>query len=74
MIQISDLLKGKNSQVWSVDATATLKDALDLLSEKDIGALPVLKEGKLVGIFSERDFVRALLTIHLYLLNPVFLN
>ena len=59
MIQISDLLKGKSSQVWSVDETATLKDALDLLSEKDIGALPVLKEGRLVGIFSERDFVRA---------------
>jgi len=59
MIQISDLLKGKSGQVWSVDETATLKDALDLLSEKDIGALPVLKEGRLVGIFSERDFVRA---------------
>ena len=59
MIQVSDLLKGKGSHLWSIEASATLKDALHLLSEKDIGALPVLREGKLVGIFSERDFVRA---------------
>ena len=60
MIQISALLKGKGSQVWSIDSSASIKDALRLLSEKDIGALPVLKNGKLVGIFSERDFVRAI--------------
>lgn len=60
MIQVSDLLKSKGSQVWSIDASATLQDALNLLSEKDIGALPVLRNGKLVGIFSERDFVRAI--------------
>ena len=60
MIQVSDLLKSKGSQVWSIDASSTLQDALNLLSEKDIGALPVLRNGKLVGIFSERDFVRAI--------------
>jgi CBS domain-containing protein len=60
MIQVSDLLKGKGSHLWSIEASATLKDALKLLSEKDIGALPVLNDGKLVGIFSERDFVRAI--------------
>ena len=60
MIQVSDLLKSKGSQIWSLDASATLQDALHLLAEKDIGALPVLKDGKLVGIFSERDFVRAI--------------
>ncbi|MCJ7518374.1 MAG: CBS domain-containing protein [Anaerolineaceae bacterium] len=59
MIQISDLLKGKGGQVWSIDASASLQDALRLLAKKDVGALPVLKDGKLVGIFSERDFVRA---------------
>jgi len=59
MIQISDLLKGKGGQVWSIDASASLTDALRLLAKKDVGALPVLKDGKLVGIFSERDFVRA---------------
>jgi CBS domain-containing protein len=58
MIQVSDLLRGKSGFLWSIDASATLKDTLNLLSEKDIGALPVLSNGKLVGIFSERDFVR----------------
>ncbi len=60
MIQVSNLLKGKGSDLWSIEASATIMDALRLLSEKDIGALPVLNEGKLVGIFSERDFVRAI--------------
>jgi CBS domain-containing protein len=60
MIQVSNLLKGKRSDLWSIEASATIMDALRLLSEKDIGALPVLKEGKLVGIFSERDLVRAI--------------
>jgi CBS domain-containing protein len=60
MIQVSDLLKTKGSQVWSINASSSLQDALHLLSEKDIGALPVLRDGKLVGIFSERDFVRAI--------------
>jgi CBS domain-containing protein len=60
MIQVSDLLKGKGGFLWSIDASATLKDTLNLLSEKDIGALPILSNGKLVGIFSERDFVRAI--------------
>ena len=58
MIQVSDLLRGKSGFLWSIDASATLMDTLNLLSEKDIGALPVLSDGKLVGIFSERDFVR----------------
>jgi len=58
MIQVSDLLRGKSGFLWSIDASATLMDTLNLLSEKDIGALPVLSNGKLVGIFSERDFVR----------------
>ena len=60
MIQVSDLLRGKSGDLWSIDESATLREALNLLSEKEIGALPVIKEGKLVGIFSERDFARAI--------------
>lgn len=59
MITVSDLLRGKGSQVWSIDASATILDALRLLDEKDVGALPVTNKGKLAGIFSERDFARA---------------
>jgi CBS domain-containing protein len=35
-----------------------IKDALQVLAQKDVGALPVTKDGKLVGIFSERDYAR----------------
>lgn len=62
MISVSDLLIGKGSQVWSVDVSATLSDALRLLDEKDVGALPVMDGESLAGIFSERDFARAIST------------
>jgi CBS domain-containing protein len=60
MISVSDLLTGKGSQVWSVDISATLSEALRLLDEKDVGALPVMDGEALAGIFSERDFARAI--------------
>ena len=62
MISVSDLLTGKGSQVWSVDISATLSKALRLLDEKDVGALPVMDGEALAGIFSERDFARAIST------------
>ncbi len=58
MLTVNDLLKTKGHQVWSIDYKATVMDALNLLSEKDVGALPVVKDGELVGIFSERDYAR----------------
>ena len=58
MITVSDLLKQKGGQVWTIESTASVQNALKLLSEKDIGALVVTKKGILCGIFSERDFAR----------------
>lgn len=60
MILVSDLLKHKGAQVWSLNVDATLKDALVLLAEKDIGALLVMDGERVAGIFSERDFARRL--------------
>jgi CBS domain-containing protein len=72
MILVSDLLKGKGSQVWSIDGSASLSDALRLLEEKDVGALPVMDGESLIGIFSERDFARAISADpHLPLSSPV---
>lgn len=52
------LLDRKGHDVWSIDPDTTVYDALVLMSEKRIGALPVLAGGKPVGLFSERDYAR----------------
>jgi CBS domain-containing protein len=55
---ISDILKSKGAQVWSVEPGATVFDAIKLLAEKNVGALLVMKGESLVGIISERDYTR----------------
>ena len=58
MQTVNDLLKIKGNQVWSIEYNATIKDALQLMAQKDVGALPVVKNKQLIGIFSERDYTR----------------
>ena len=58
MMTVRQILKNKGSQVWSTEPQVTVYAALQLMAEKDIGALLVLADGKLVGIFSERDYAR----------------
>ena len=58
MHTVNDLLKTKGNQVWSIEFNSAVKDALQVLAQKDVGALPVVKDDKLVGIFSERDYTR----------------
>ena len=58
MAMVNDLLDGKGYETWTAHPELRLHDALVLMADKHIGALPVLDEGKLVGIFSERDFAR----------------
>lgn len=55
---IKEILEGKGSQVWSVAPDASVLDALKLMAEKELGALLVMEDGKLVGIISERDYAR----------------
>ena len=58
MSTVRDLLQGKGAQVWSVAPNASVYRALELMAEKNIGALLVMEAGKLVGILSERDYAR----------------
>ena len=58
MTTIAQLLNTKGNQVWSVEPKATIFKALEIMSEKEIGALLVMVDGKLTGIFSERDYAR----------------
>jgi CBS domain-containing protein len=55
---ISEILKGKGIQVWSVPPETTVYDAIRLMAEKNIGALVVTQGDRLIGIFSERDYTR----------------
>ncbi|HNS00939.1 MAG TPA: CBS domain-containing protein [Anaerolineae bacterium] len=58
MMTVSDLLREKGTAVWAVRPDATVFEALELMAEKNIGAVLVLDDGRLVGIMSERDYAR----------------
>ncbi|MCH8304480.1 MAG: CBS domain-containing protein [Candidatus Marinimicrobia bacterium] len=58
MKSVKQILQGKESEVWKVTPDTTVFDALELMAEKNIGALLVLEADKLIGIFSERDYAR----------------
>ena len=60
MITVRDLLKTKGNEIWSVKPEDPVLKALNLMAEKDIGALVVMDQEKLRGIVSERDFVRSI--------------
>lgn len=49
---------GKDRQIWTVTPDKTIFDAIKLMAEKKIGALPVVDNGNMVGIISERDCTR----------------
>ncbi len=55
---VSELLRAKEREIWSVKPDSSVLEALKLMADKNIGALLVFEEEKLVGIFSERDYAR----------------
>jgi CBS domain-containing protein len=55
------LAQKKASTVWSIGPNAMVIDAIRLMDEKNVGALPVLDSGTLVGIVSERDYTRKII-------------
>ena len=57
---IAAILQSKGSDVLTVDAAASVRDAIALLAERRIGALPVLRGGEVAGIMSERDVIYCL--------------
>jgi CBS domain-containing protein len=57
---IRAILHTKDGTILSVSGDATVADAIALLAEKRIGALPVVDDGGVRGIFSERDVVYGL--------------
>jgi CBS domain-containing protein len=57
---IAAVLRDKGSAIETVAADTTLFDAVRKLGEKRIGALPVLEDGRIAGIISERDVIYSL--------------
>jgi CBS domain-containing protein len=55
---VSAILAHKGSAVWSIAPDATVFDAIQLMADKNVGALPVVENGRLAGIISERDYTR----------------
>ena len=58
---VQQLLDSKEGKIYSIGPDATVFDALKILSEAKIGALPVMADGKLVGMFTERDYARKII-------------
>lgn len=54
---IGAILASKGSDVVSISSNDRVADAVAMLAEKRIGAVPVIDDGRVVGIFSERDVV-----------------
>jgi len=55
---ISEILSYKGSSVWSISPSATVYEAIQLMADKNVGAVLVTEKDKLVGIISERDYTR----------------
>ena len=60
-MRVKKLLDKKGHDVYTVSPDAMVYDALKLMAEKEIGALVVVEDGKMVGIVSERDYARKII-------------
>ena len=58
MKPVSELLKIRDGTLWHLRPDDTVFGALQLLAQYEVGALMVMDGGRLVGVFSERDYTR----------------
>jgi CBS domain-containing protein len=61
MGKVRDILNAKGNNVYAVEPAMMVYHAVERMCEKNIGALLIVDEGKLVGIFTERDYARKLI-------------
>jgi CBS domain-containing protein len=64
MATVNDLIRNR-TEFYSVEADQSVLEAVRLMVEKNIGAVPVLSNGELIGIFSERDLMRRVVSENL---------
>lgn len=63
MKSLRRVLEAKGHDVYSTTPDATVFDALKEMADRDVGALIILEDGKVVGIFSERDYARKIILL-----------
>jgi CBS domain-containing protein len=63
MKTVANILETKGSEVFEVGLGASVYEALNVLAEKNVGALVVMDGGKLAGIISERDYARKVVLV-----------
>lgn len=73
MESIKDILKGR--EVFTIQSGSSIKDAVNYMASKGVGLVPVMKDEKLIGVFSERDLVNRVIAkdkdLFLTLVNDV---
>jgi CBS domain-containing protein len=63
METVKQILEKKDQKVWSINPKAKVFKALELMAEKEIGALVVVDNNEVVGMFSERDYARKVILL-----------
>lgn len=61
MGKVKDILDFKGNAVYHVSPDVTVYHAIEVMCEKNIGGLVIIENGKMVGIFTERDYARKLI-------------
>ena len=61
MTTVNSLLEVKGHEVWSIEPNASVFEALEMMADKNVSGLMILESGKLIGIFTERDYARKLI-------------
>ncbi len=61
MGKVRDILQSKGHAIFSVEPTIMVYKAIEQMCERNIGGLLITEDGKLVGIFTERDYARKLI-------------
>lgn len=60
MESIKDMLSGK--EVFTVQSGSSVKDIVNYMASKSVGLVPIMKDEKLIGVFSERDLVKRVIS------------
>jgi CBS domain-containing protein len=63
MTTLRHLVLMKNRRVYSIEATRTVLEAARYMMEHNVGAVPVLRNGELAGILSERDIMNRVVAV-----------